>query len=48
MVNFTWSSGYKNYFYDFEGLQSYDESILQSPVVSISAKGIIPRKPKRK
>jgi WNT inhibitory factor 1 len=45
-VNFTWQSGLKKYRYNFDRLLSLDESILQSPKISIKTEGRIPRKPK--
>lgn len=45
-VNFTWKAGPKKYFYNFDRLQSFDESILKPPVISIKAKGRVPKRPK--
>lgn len=45
-VNFTWKSGSKKYIYNFDQLQSFDEAILDPPVISIKTKGRIPRRPK--
>nr|CAD7395161.1 unnamed protein product [Timema poppensis] len=45
-VNFTWKSGVKKYYYHFDRLQSFDENILESPVISIKTKGRVPRRPK--
>lgn len=45
-VNFTWKAGMKLYRYSFENLQSFDETILKPPVISIKTKGRIPKKPK--
>ena len=45
-VNFTWKSGTKKYNYNFDHLQSFDESILEAPVISIKTKGRVPKKPK--
>ncbi|PSN43065.1 hypothetical protein C0J52_11455 [Blattella germanica] len=45
-VNFTWKSGVKKYYYNFDRLQSFDEAILEPPVISIKTKGRIPRRPK--
>ncbi|XP_073999204.1 protein shifted-like isoform X1 [Rhodnius prolixus] len=45
-VNFTWKSGLKKYYYNFDRLQSFDEAILDPPVITIKTKGRIPRRPK--
>lgn len=45
-VNFTWKSGVKKYYYNFDRLQSFDEAILEPPVISIKTKGRVPRRPK--
>ncbi|XP_067001694.1 protein shifted isoform X2 [Anabrus simplex] len=45
-VNFTWKSGVKKYNYNFDRLQSFDETILDPPVISIKTKGRVPRRPK--
>ncbi|XP_063242812.1 protein shifted isoform X2 [Bacillus rossius redtenbacheri] len=45
-VNFTWKSGVKKYNYHFDNLQSFDETILEPPVISIKTKGRVPRRPK--
>ncbi|XP_050425260.1 protein shifted-like [Adelges cooleyi] len=45
-VNFTWMSGKKKYFYVFDSLRSFDESILKPPIVTIEPKGRIPSEPK--
>ncbi|XP_066247412.1 protein shifted isoform X2 [Euwallacea similis] len=45
-VNFTWKAGVKRYFYHFDKLHSYDESILQAPEISIKNKGRVPKRPK--
>lgn len=46
-VNFTWKSGdNRNYYYDFDELQSFNDDILKAPVLSIDSKGIVPKKPK--
>ncbi|KAJ6639830.1 Protein shifted, partial [Pseudolycoriella hygida] len=45
-VNFTWKSGSKKYYYNFDRLQSLDESILKPPTLSIKIKGRIPQEPK--
>ncbi|XP_069700311.1 protein shifted-like [Periplaneta americana] len=45
-VNFTWKSGVKKYYYNFDRLQSFDETILEPPVISIKTKGRVPRRPK--
>lgn len=45
-VNFTWKAGQKKYYYNFDRLQSYDESILEAPVLSIKTKGRVPKRPK--
>lgn len=45
-VNFTWKAGNKKYNYNFDKLQSYDESILEAPVISIKTKGRVPKRPK--
>ncbi|XP_022253238.1 protein shifted-like isoform X3 [Limulus polyphemus] len=45
-VNFTWKSGdNKQYNYNFENLQSFNEDILSNPVISIETKGRVPKKP---
>lgn len=45
-VNFTWKAGNKKYNYHFDQLQSYDESILEAPEISIKTKGRVPKRPK--
>ncbi|XP_046388943.1 protein shifted-like isoform X1 [Ischnura elegans] len=45
-VNFTWKSGGKKYYYNFDRLQSFDESILEAPVISVRTVGRVPRRPK--
>ncbi|XP_014259342.1 protein shifted isoform X2 [Cimex lectularius] len=45
-VNFTWKSGAKKYYYNFDRLQSFDEAILEPPVITIKTKGRIPKRPK--
>ncbi|XP_075216727.1 WNT inhibitory factor 1 [Lycorma delicatula] len=46
-VNFTWKSGVKKkYYYNFDRLQSFDEAILEPPVISIKTKGKVPRRAK--
>jgi len=45
-VNFTWKSGVKKYYYNFDRLQSFDEAVLEPPVISIKTKGRVPRRPK--
>lgn len=45
-VNFTWKAGLKKYYYNFDRLQSFDESILEPPVISIKTKGRVPKRPK--
>ncbi|KAL1110492.1 hypothetical protein AAG570_008020 [Ranatra chinensis] len=45
-VNFTWKSPVKKYFYNFDRLQSFDEDILEAPVITIKTRGRVPRKPK--
>uniref|UniRef100_A0A8D8V4V3 Protein shifted n=2 Tax=Cacopsylla melanoneura TaxID=428564 RepID=A0A8D8V4V3_9HEMI len=45
-VNFTWKSGMKKYYYNFDRLQSFNENILEPPNVSIKTQGRIPRRPK--
>ncbi|KAJ8923680.1 hypothetical protein NQ315_010261 [Exocentrus adspersus] len=45
-VNFTWKAGTKKYYYHFDRLQSYDEGILEAPVISIRTKGRVPKRPK--
>lgn len=47
-VNFTWKSGKRKYFYDFDRLQTLDESILKAPTLSISKRGRIPQEQKSK
>lgn len=48
-VNFTWRSGAKKkYYYNFDRLQSFDEAILEPPVISIKTKGKVPRRAKGK
>lgn len=46
LVNFTWKAGLKKYYYNFDRLESYNESILEAPVISIKQKGRIPKRPK--
>ncbi|XP_065202290.1 protein shifted isoform X2 [Planococcus citri] len=45
-VNFTWKSGMKKYYYNFDRLQSFDENILEAPIISIKTEGKVPRRPK--
>lgn len=46
-VNFTWKAGEnKNYYYDFDVLESFDSSVLANPLLSVASKGKVPRKPK--
>ncbi|XP_060663804.1 protein shifted isoform X1 [Drosophila nasuta] len=45
-VNFTWKSGKRKYFYDFDRLQTMDESILKAPTLSINKRGRIPQEQK--
>ncbi|GIX89368.1 protein shifted [Caerostris darwini] len=45
-VNFTWKAGDQKYFYDFDQLKSYNETILSDPLISIDTKGKVPRKSK--
>uniref|UniRef100_A0A8D8T1N1 Protein shifted n=1 Tax=Cacopsylla melanoneura TaxID=428564 RepID=A0A8D8T1N1_9HEMI len=45
-VNFTWKSGMKKYYYNFDRLQSFNENILEPPNVSIKTQGRKPRRPK--
>ncbi|KRK05923.1 protein shifted isoform X1 [Drosophila yakuba] len=45
-VNFTWKSGRRKYFYDFDRLQTMDESILKAPTLSIRKSGRIPQEQK--
>lgn len=45
-VNFTWHSGKKKYRYNFDRLQSLDETILKPPTVSIRIKGRVPQESK--
>ncbi|KAK6642574.1 hypothetical protein RUM43_004076 [Polyplax serrata] len=45
-VNFTWRSGSKKYFYNFDILKTLDETILDPPQISIKTKGKIPKRPK--
>lgn len=45
-VNFTWKSGVKKYYYNFDRLQSFDEKILEPPLISIKTRGRVPRRPK--
>lgn len=45
-VNFTWKSGNKKYYYNFDRLESYDPQILEPPVISIKTKGKVPKRPK--
>ena len=45
-VNFTWKSGVKKYYYNFDRLQSFDEKILEAPLISIKTRGRVPRRPK--
>ncbi|GFT66384.1 protein shifted [Trichonephila clavipes] len=43
-VNFTWKSGDQKYYYDFDQLKSFNETILSDPLISIDTKGKVPRK----
>lgn len=44
-VNFTWKSGEnRNYYYVFEELHTFNEDILNSPVISIEHSGYVPKK----
>ncbi|GBN71677.1 Protein shifted, partial [Araneus ventricosus] len=43
-VNFTWKSGDQKYYYDFDQLKSFNETILSDPLISIETKGKVPRK----
>ncbi|XP_064555380.1 protein shifted isoform X4 [Drosophila montana] len=45
-VNFTWKSGRRKYSYDFDRLQTMDESILKAPTLSIKKSGRIPQEQK--
>ena len=46
-VNFTWKSGENhNYYYVFDELQSFNEDILNSPIISIDPNGYVPKKQK--
>ncbi|XP_068152714.1 protein shifted isoform X3 [Drosophila tropicalis] len=45
-VNFTWKSGRRKYFYDFDRLQTMDDSILKAPTLSIRKSGRIPQEQK--
>lgn len=45
-VNFTWMSGNKKYYYNFDRLESLDENILKAPTISIKPQGKVPRDPK--
>ncbi|XP_064110570.1 uncharacterized protein LOC135218287 isoform X2 [Macrobrachium nipponense] len=45
-VNFTWQAGRRRYYYTFDRLFSHNPEILEAPVVSLSPKGRVPRKPK--
>lgn len=47
-VNFTWRSGSKKYFYNFDILKTLDETILDPPQISIKTRGKIPKRPKGK
>lgn len=47
-VNFTWKSGRRKYSYDFDRLQTMDESILKAPTLSIKKSGRIPQEQKSK
>ena len=47
-VNFTWKSGEKKYYYHFDRLQSFNEEVLQPPLISVEIRGRIPRKPRGK
>lgn len=45
-VNFTWKAGEnRNYTYEFYELRSHNKDILNSPIISISPSGPVPRKP---
>jgi len=45
-VNFTWKSGAKRYYYNFDRLQTFDEGVLEPPMISINTSGRVPKKPK--
>lgn len=45
-VNFTWRSGEKNYYYNFNRLYSFNDNILDNPVISISQQGQVPKSSK--
>ncbi|XP_017850217.1 protein shifted isoform X1 [Drosophila busckii] len=45
-VNFTWKSGRRKYNYDFDRLETMDESILKAPTLSINKRGRIPQEEK--
>lgn len=47
-VNFTWRSGTRKYYYNFDRLQSLDETILKPPTVSIKVQGKVPEESRRK
>lgn len=36
----------KKYYYNFDRLQSFDENILDAPIISIKTEGKVPRRPK--
>lgn len=42
-VNFTWRSGNRKYYYQFDRLQSLNENILKSPTISIDLEGEVPK-----
>ncbi|RWS06834.1 protein shifted-like protein [Dinothrombium tinctorium] len=44
VVNFTWKSGdSKHYYYHFDQLVSFNETILKNPVITIDTKGKVPK-----
>lgn len=46
VVNFTWCSGKKKYYYHFDRMQSLDESVLKTPIISIKTQGKVPQEAK--
>lgn len=47
-VNFTWRSGKTRYNYTFDHLESSDDTIINTPYVSINTSGRIPKREKCK
>lgn len=47
-VNFTWKAGSRKYFYNFDRLETLNESVLKVPTLSIKKKGRIPKEERSK